>query len=389
MCRKLRERWANSLPTRTIERLLNKRHLTAIDGDILLLDMGLSQKDLSTLRKNVNLVIHSASSINLAKPLRSLSKVIVGASEMMAEFALTCEALDRFVYISTAYANSHLCPSNHIIDVKINEDIYEPSCYPNVTKEWAEVQQFGTSQVYKEHDFPWSYAYAKNLTERLLLHRFTQTGVECKLLIVRPSIIGPAQAFPFTGYSVPRSTPSTMLATGLALSPAWSAVIATKATEPESEVYSDEVPVDVVVDRLLGHLAMGTYGCVHAVSGKRSRFTLQAWLQSAAKLRRLPWVIRPLWRPLDWKSPAQHPLARLYVILGTSFHFSEDKTVELSYNTLVNDCEGLQLFTTINLVEQLLSRTKHIHDVINHIASKSMWAWLVVKLFYRDFEDRQ
>lgn len=357
-----------------------------MDGDILSPDLGLSQNELNTLQQQLNVIIHSASSINLSKPLDGLSEVITGASERMADIALTCPNLDRFVYVSTAYSNTYLPPTGEGIEVEIKEDIYNPNPndHPEVLKEWTQVQENGSSDAYEAHDFPWPYAYAKNLTERLLLDRFSQRGVKEKLLIVRPSIIGPAQNFPSPGYNVPLSSPSTLNAAVIALIPGGMATIATKAVGQISQLFIDEVPVDVVVDRLLAHLAVGTDGCVHAVSGKQARHQFIKWWDSAVSLRRVPGNIDLNWKDIDWKSDEQHPLAQFYVIFGSSFEFYEDKTIALSRHPLVESCKELQLFNQLDFGEQLRSRTEDIYSVMNHIAESDERARRVIKRYYQD-----
>ncbi|OQE02772.1 hypothetical protein PENVUL_c038G02267 [Penicillium vulpinum] len=358
-----------------------------MNGDILSPDLGLSQNELNTLRQEVNVVIHSASSINLAKPLSGLSDVIIGASERIAGIALTCPNLDRFVYLSTGYCNSHLPPTGDGIKVELKEDIYDPNPHPNanVMKEWAQVQESGTSDAYKAHDFPWSYAYAKNLTERLLLYQFAESGVKDKLLIVRPSTIGPAQNFPYPGYNVPLSSPLTTVAAIIALSPAGMVTVATKAVEKASQAFIDEVPVDVVADRVLVHLVIGTNGCVHAVVGKRGQHLLADWWKSALSLRRLPGKLELNWKKLDWKSNEQHPLPRFYVVFGFPFEFHDDKTVALIGHPLVESCKGLQLFTESNFGKRWQSRAKGIYSVMNIIAKRDEKARQSIKLYYQDF----
>lgn len=359
-----------------------------MDGDILSPDLGLSQNELNTLQQDVNVIIHSASSINLTKPLDRLSESIPGASKRMADIALTCPNLDRFVYVSTAYANTFLPPTGEGIEVEIKEDIYDPNPNPNdhldVMKEWTQVQETGTSDAYEAHDFPWPYAYAKNLTERLLLHRFAQSGVKDKLLIVRPSIIGSAQNFPSPGYIVPLSSPSTLIAAVIALIPGGTATIATKSVEQSSQLFTDEVPVDVVVDRLLAHLAVGTNGCVHAVSGKQARHPFIKWWEAAASLRRIPESVHLDWKDIDWKSDEQHPLAQFYVIFGSTFQFYEDRTIALSRHPLVKTCKELQLFNQLDFADKLPSLTEDIYSVMNHIAESDERARRVIKRYYQD-----
>jgi hypothetical protein len=176
-----------------------------------------------------------------------------------------------------------------------------------------------------------------------------------------------------------------MLAAAIALNPSWRWKIATRMALPEITANADEVPVDVVVDRLLSHLAAGGYGCIHAVSGKRARLIIQEWWASATKLRRIPWTARPLWLAADWKSQEQHRVSRLYVILGASFAFSEDRTLALSHDLAQQNNLNLQLFTCTDLDDYLTSREGHVRYVMDKFAQNSKWAWLIVQIFYRNF----
>lgn len=373
------------MPPEIADELCKSHRLTVLDGDIVLPGMGLSGPEQDLIRKNAQIVIHAASSINLAKGLPSLVPTVIRASETVARFALTCKLLDRFVYVSSAYANSHLSPRNVAADVEIKEEFYAPRKGSTATSEWDEVQQNGTSQAYEAEDFPWAYAYAKNLTERLLSHLFVYHGVEHKLLILRPSVIGPAQKYPFPGYSLPMSTPTTILAAALALTPSWTFRAASRFTSPDDHINLDEVPVDVVVDRLISHLAIGSVGCVHAVSGKRARIHIREWQQSAMKLRQIPWTLHPEWVVEDWKSARQHQISRFYIILGTSFSFLEDRTVTLSTTLSTEELSDLQLFTSVHRDNRLQERTEQIRFVMDHFASKSWLVFLIVWIFYRNF----
>ncbi|KAK6813724.1 hypothetical protein RU639_010363 [Aspergillus parasiticus] len=121
--------------------------------------------------------------------------------------------------------------------------------------------------------------------------------------------------------------------------------------DPDSRVIIDEVPVDVVADRLLCHLAMGTSGCIHAVSGA------------------------------DWKSTGQHSISRLYAILGASFNFSEDKTIAMCQKLSEEEQQDLQLFTRIDISDDLLTQTEAIRFAINAFARKRKIWRLIVWLF--------
>lgn len=331
-------------------------------------------------------MIHAASSINLSSSLKSLAPIIVRATETVAKFALTCPFMTRFVYVSSAYANAHLGPRSDSIDVAIHERIYSPSQQDTSLLEWEEVQKTGTNQVYEAEDYPWAYAYAKHLTERLLYRWFSdEAATEC-LLIMRPSIVGPAQKHPYPGYCVPNSTPTTSAVASFLLSTDSDVKVTTHCPNPDAEVHMDEVPVDVVADRLLGHLAIGTTGCVHAVSGKRARMNYLEWWKPIMQLRRIPWELKRVWVHENWKTPNQHPISRLWVALGSLFCFSEDRTEEIS-EKLANagDCPDLQLFTTAHMGRQLFQRTQHIRSVMDQVAANSPRDAETVQTYYRDF----
>lgn len=354
-----------------------------LDGDILLPNMGLSEAELDAIQNTTNIIIHAACSVNLKHPLKRLHGPIIEATEMMAGIALTCTMLDRFVYVSTAYVNTYLYPHSGKPDLRINEEIYQLPSGCDAQDELNEVRGFGTSTAHEAEDFPWAYAYAKNLTERLLVSRFSDTPE--KLLIVRPSIIGPAQCLPFPGYSMPMSSSPTIMAAEVLLYPFRRIRIATKMDNPDLEVTGDEVPVDVVADRLLCHLSMGSFGCIHAVSGARARGRYEPWRESLMKLRQIPWEVRPNWVKGDWNSPKQNSMCRMFALLGTSFDFVEDRTISLYQIMSEKDKAGLQLFTDIERRDQVSSRTEDIRYVMDRLALKSWLAWLVILLFYYNF----
>ncbi|GKZ31028.1 hypothetical protein AbraIFM66950_010948 [Aspergillus brasiliensis] len=330
--------------------LISSDLITYLDGNIQEPDLALPPTSLTLLKTTTEIIIHAASSINLVDPLHKLSQSIIGATERLAHIALSCPHLHRFVYISSAFANSHLyaeASSRAAVDISVRETLYplhpssSSSSFPSTSTAttWKELQSRGTTTEYesRSHNFPWPYAYAKHLSERVLLQTFLQNqnqnqnhhAFPNKLLIIRPSIFGPAQNIPYRGYSIPLSTPLTTLATMVSLTPSIRFHAATRAKHPDTEVTADEVPVDVAVDRMLFHLAYGSYGIAHAVCGKRGRYAFKELWEEGMAVRKMPWRLRMTWLDVDWHSPRLHYIARLFVLHGTSFDFSEEKTVEL------------------------------------------------------------
>jgi nucleoside-diphosphate-sugar epimerase len=378
------EQWRQYLPSKYVECLYDTGLITVIKGDICEPDLGIEEHHLRTLRERVNIIIHAASSINLNSPLSELAKTVIHASVNIAHYALQSERLDRFVYVSTAYANAFLYQESDNADPYVEESIYPLSrgWMSNIGDEWQQVQDQGNSREYEAHNFPWAYGYAKHLAERLVLDKFAAANEAEKLLILRPSSIGPSQDFPYPGFNFPKSTPTTALAACLIISPSLIVNVTSRAEDPENST-TDEVPVDVVVDRLLAHLAKGTVGPVHAVSGERGRYTFRTFWDEVMELRRFPWPCRHEWLDVDWRSDLLHPIAQVFVIYAASYNFSEERTVSLRDGLREEERSRLQLFTSRSGNQVgLAARAEQIRAVARHVASKSFFGRILFWLFY-------
>ncbi|BCS04736.1 uncharacterized protein AKAW2_80537A [Aspergillus luchuensis] len=380
-----RQKWGESLPTATVGWLLQHHRLTVLNGDISEPDFALTHDQLNLLRDEVNIMIHAASSINLTQTLPKACKQIVQPSEAVARFGLQCYNLSRFVYVSTAYANSHLHMLSSEEDVTVEERIYPLSNEASrpVSEEYKELQALGTTSEYAVNDFPWAYGYAKHLSERLIMAMFTEAERYDQLLIVRPSIIGPAEYFPFTGYNVLTSSPITVVAAALANVPAVELQFASTMHDPANHATIDEVPVDVVVDRLLVHLAHGTTGCVHAVSGKVGRISMKELYDAIVALRKLPWAPRVAWLYESWHYEGQHWISKLFKVFGTSFSFSEHRTVALRDSSPKEALQGFVLFKTADAGPyELYSRHRDVQECAFVISRRMnvllrVFSWIV------------
>ncbi|KAF7592413.1 hypothetical protein BBP40_000261 [Aspergillus hancockii] len=384
---RVEEQWRKYLPPKYVDCLYDTGLVTVISGDILEPNIDIKEHHLQTLRERVNIIIHAASSINLTSSLEKLAKPVIYASENIAQCALQCEQLDRFVYVSSAYANAFLYPESDNADPYVEEVLYPlgRGWETNLWDEWKQVQEQGKSREFEAHNFPWAYGYAKHLAERLLLDMFAAANKADKLLILRPSSTGPAQDFPYPGFSVPKSTPTTALAACLIISPSPVVHVTSRAQDPEGST-TDEVPVDVVVDRLLAHLAKGTVGPFHAVSGVRGRYTFRTFWNEAMELRKLPWPCRYKWLNVDWRSESLHPIARAFVIYAASYNFSEEKTVSLWHDLGEEERSGLQLFTSGSGKQVgLAARTEQIRFVVRQVAAKTFFGRILFWLFYTPY----
>jgi fatty acyl-CoA reductase len=268
--------------------------------------------------------IHTACSISLGASLKKITPSIILATLEAATLALSCESLQSFVYVSTAYANAHihnLCNGTDYGTISEQIHTFSNGCLSlnSAASELESILSTGMppDPTTLEH-FPYAYAYAKHLTERLLTNLFTTTSHTPSLLIVRPSIIGPALSSPFSHYSVAVSTPITCVAAALTTRLPLKPFIFASPYDDPSESWSDEIPVDVVVNRLLLYLSAGTTGIVHAVCGSplaRQRANNALVIAAVNRERVLPWPVKLATVPSNgsWTVPGVSKVSRLFI----------------------------------------------------------------------------
>lgn len=363
-----------------------------MEGDITRPACGLSQTDVKMIHDNVSIFIHGASTINLQKPLPEIGREVVYPSLTLAEMALGCTKLTQFVYISTAYSSTFLRPttdgrlegSDATITEKLNQIHYDPS--RSAEDELSDLNTLGSTPEYESVEFPSPYSYGKHLSERLILRRFRESGLDKTVLIFRPSCIGPAESRPHPFYEIPGSSPGTTFFGALMAMPPTKFIISTNLSDPGAATL-DETPVDMVVNRLIVHVARGSSGCVHAVAGIEGGQNIEAIIQAASKFRRRWWGCPELvWSYDHWKSDKQSALAKIFVILGSSFAFDECKTERLW--DMMSDYERsvwpLWPFRNLSLLESGIGRQEAAKAITGRIIARQYrLPKSFVRLFYK------
>ncbi|KAK9852188.1 hypothetical protein MYU51_008525 [Penicillium brevicompactum] len=117
--------WSEVLPQHQVEQMTDPKVVSVLDGDMLQPDFGLTSNNLDIIRRQVHVIIHSASSIALLSSLAKLVSPVIEVSERLAHFALECKNLECFVYVSTAYANGHLFSQTDMTsEIEVQEAIF-------------------------------------------------------------------------------------------------------------------------------------------------------------------------------------------------------------------------------------------------------------------------
>lgn len=353
--RRLWEIWTQNLQTPQITTLRASNLITPISGDACdPNNLGITDAALlDALRSNVTIIINLASKIRLFASLPEIKSTNIDPALHAADFALTFPRLERFVWASSAYANSYLHNQHGGIATPVAEKIYphdlpyDPSTSPTAAQmtqhhfAWAEAEfqalsETGTTPDYLSGKYPSSYHYSKYLAEQLLLARYIHTATPGRklphLMLFRPSCIGPALLEPFPTFEILGSNPVTTLMS-FTLSTPNEAVLLPTRSKIAFDALLDEIPVDICVNQLIAHTALGTSGPVHSAVGRDSSLTLgDYWGEylSAVPFSQVPsieWIDDSILRTPEGRGALlMKPALRLFAMIGASFEFSTAKT---------------------------------------------------------------
>ncbi|KAJ7728930.1 male sterility protein-domain-containing protein [Mycena maculata] len=298
--------WASTMPAQ-IGPMLGTGKIQLVVGDTKERDCGIAPAVLAEMAGCVTLVIHCAANISLTAPVKQSILDNCLPTLALAQLAGTFKKLSKFVHVSTAYANVHL------LDGVVEERVYpvgDPERHLSEILDTGSIVQTGVP------DFLRPYTLAKHLTERLLLAR----NPRLPLLIVRPSFIAPAISEPYPQYSPPGACPmSTYIRTYMAAPD--SGVF--RVTSSTADNVVDEIPVDLVANLLLLHVAHGTTGIVHA--GAQSYVPRTLAQLHATILAHIPRPERLPQPPFQYVTDAcieEGRYATFWRILGRDLHFS-------------------------------------------------------------------
>ncbi|PYH65907.1 uncharacterized protein BO88DRAFT_347394 [Aspergillus vadensis CBS 113365] len=232
--------------------VLDSHRVQFMVGDTSKPSLGLKPSDLRQLQDEVTVVINAAADISLQQPLHlSIQTNCIAHLELLT---LICgfSRLKSFLHVSSTSVNSFLP------DGIIEERIY-PLCEedPDPEKVLSHILHAGQS-AYTEN-FVAPYALCKYLAERLILK---QDNLPFNILIVRPSLIGPAIRDPYPYYGNDEGMPLHSAIYNLATDPDYGLDELGKGINLDAVF--DEIPVDLVANTCLAHLAAGSIGIVQA-----------------------------------------------------------------------------------------------------------------------------
>ncbi|CEL04999.1 hypothetical protein ASPCAL06121 [Aspergillus calidoustus] len=242
-------KWEVTMPEQ-IEDILDSGKVEFIIGDLSKSSLGLEAAVHERLRNEVTTIINTAANISLVQALADSLKDNCQTATALFHAASKFKNLQLFIHFSSLSVGSFL--SGGLVEERLYpspDDVSDPET------DAAGLPGADPSILLSDNRYAWPYAQAKHLAERLLLREPPPVPV----LIIRPSAIGPAMAEPFPLYGPDSAIPLHQMLLTFTLSDQDMERVATHHD-------FEEVPVDLVANCCLLHLAHRTTGVVHCSS---------------------------------------------------------------------------------------------------------------------------
>lgn len=249
------------------------KKLFAVTGDVGEDNLGLSATDRQLLVNNVNVVIHSAATLDFQASLKPTVFINLLGTRRVMQLCQEIKSLTAMVHISSAFVNSFLLETEEklypapgdaeqVIELATNKDEKELSAL--------------TPGLIKDH--PNTYTFTKHLAE----HEVNKCASKFPCGIVRPSMITAAWKDPIPGWTISKNGPQGFLMGA-------SKGVVRRLPVGTSLIY-DYIPVDMVVNQVLVtgyHVAQKRSGELSIFHCTSSTYNPFRWANVAEKTNEL------------------------------------------------------------------------------------------------------
>ncbi|KAJ8956235.1 hypothetical protein NQ318_014966 [Aromia moschata] len=256
------------LKEKSVEEVFSK--VQAVAGDVGQENLGLSPAERKLLTDNVNVIIHSAATLDFGDTLKTTVDINLLGTRRIVQLAKECARLDVLVHVSSAYVNSYRLEAEEVIYPLKRDPDELVSLVGKLNPEELEEQ---TPGILADH--PNTYTITKHMAE----HEIQKAEELFPCTIVRPSMIIGAWKEPVPGWTISKNGPQ-----GFLMGAAKGVI---RRLPVGKELVYDYIPVDIVVNNLL---AAGCFAGVtkpkkvavfHCTSSTRNPFR---WLQVEDKI---------------------------------------------------------------------------------------------------------
>lgn len=154
-------------------------NVKAVAGDVGQEYLGLSPADRQLLTANVNVIFHSAATLDFGENLRSTVNINLLGTRRVTQLAKDCTKLQVLVHVSSAYVNSWRLEAEEVIyPLTYNPDELI-KLVENINDEELDAK---TPSILGEH--PNTYTITKHMAE----HEIQKIEEQVPCTIVRPSM---------------------------------------------------------------------------------------------------------------------------------------------------------------------------------------------------------
>ncbi|CAJ1005012.1 putative NAD dependent epimerase/dehydratase family/Male sterility protein [Leishmania naiffi] len=216
------------------------QRVKAVQGDITLDHVGLSEEDRAMLANEVNFIVHLAATVNFNERLDLALQMNTLGGLRVLTLAKTCRHLEAMVHVSTCYVNYRRKGRQLVNEERLYPLGFDPEemCKRVLAMNPSEVEM-QSALLLKEHSFPNTYTFTKCIGEQLIY----KSKESVPIVIVRPSIIGCSYSDPFPGW-----VDALTAAGGLMLTVALGVVHEVLCGK---DLIADVIPVDYVANVIL------------------------------------------------------------------------------------------------------------------------------------------
>jgi len=205
------------------------KKVIAINGDITLPKLGISQEDLTTIIENVSVIFHAAATIRFDEELRKSLIMNVGGTQSIIDLAQKMLKLEALIHVSTAYA--------HCNNPSIDERFYRIHENPEeVIDSISKMEDLDEGALIGE--YPNTYTFTKAVAEQLF-----DKAHGLPVTIIRPSIVVASLEYPMKGWIDNYNGPTGLLAG------ASTGVLRTMLVN--RDCVADLIPVDLAINVMI------------------------------------------------------------------------------------------------------------------------------------------
>nr|XP_022920420.1 putative fatty acyl-CoA reductase CG8306 [Onthophagus taurus]XP_022920421.1 putative fatty acyl-CoA reductase CG8306 [Onthophagus taurus] len=238
--KEISERLEEISKNKIFEKLLESQDATifsklkAISGDVGQIDLGISESDREILTEKVNVIFHSAATLDFAETLKATIDINLLGTRRVLELAKKCRNLSVYIHVSSAYVNSWKLSADEVL-------------YPleQSAEKFIELAETVSAEKLEEMtpellgNHPNTYTITKHMAEFEV--KKMEEVFPCT--IVRPSMIVGAWKEPIPGWTISKNGPQ-----GFIMGASKGVV---RRLPVGKDLIYDYIPVDVVVNELI------------------------------------------------------------------------------------------------------------------------------------------